>query len=89
MNAGFGSVFDRVATPAEISLETYRGLLAANTDSPFELMVHPARVDDELREKTRIAGFSERERQILLAPQFVGMLSDCGWLPANYRDAFP
>jgi predicted glycoside hydrolase/deacetylase ChbG (UPF0249 family) len=88
MNAGFGSVFDRLSSPEELTLETYRQILQTNAASPFELMVHPARADAELTGLTRIAGFSEREREMLQDPRFVDLLASLGWQLTNYRDAF-
>jgi predicted glycoside hydrolase/deacetylase ChbG (UPF0249 family) len=78
MNAGFGSVFDRVSTPEEINLATYRGILSDNPGSPFELMVHPAVVDAELAGLTRISGFSAREYGVLSDRRFTEMLGDVG-----------
>lgn len=88
VNAGFGSVFDRLSSPEELALETYRQILQTNAASPFELMVHPARADAELAGLTRIAGFSEREREILQDQRFVDLLASLGWQLTNYRDAF-
>lgn len=64
-NAGFGSIFDLVETAGSIERASYLELLSKPQGSPFEIMVHPARVDEELRCLTRITEFSDREHEIL------------------------
>lgn len=88
MNAGFCSVFDRVANPEMITLETYRQILQANAASPFELMVHPARVDEQLTSLTRITAYSKRELAVLSDPRFAEMATGLGWKLTNYGAAF-
>lgn len=88
MNAGFGSVFDRVSSPEEITLETYRQILEVRNAAPFELMVHPACVDAELAGYTRITAYSERELDLLSDPRFAEMVTELGWQMSNYGDVF-
>jgi predicted glycoside hydrolase/deacetylase ChbG (UPF0249 family) len=60
-NQGLVSVFDLGLDPEEISLDDYRRILQQNSATPLELMVHPARVDADHREMTRISAVSEQE----------------------------
>jgi len=56
------SIFMVDAVP---SLETYRSLLEASSCNFVELMVHPARVDEEHRRTTRISEISTADYEVL------------------------
>lgn len=86
VNKGFGSVFDLTDDPFDIKAESYSKLLEDNDSvSPFELMVHPAYVDDNLRSLTRIAAFSDVERDLLTQFSLGEAASHMGWELVSYK----
>ena len=88
-NAGFGSLFDLVSGPEQIDLAAYRELLSQVTSSgqPFELMVHPAIVDEQLRGFTRITDYSRAEHAVLSGEGFRQLTADLGFELVSYRQA--
>ena len=87
-NKGFASVFDVCRSPDEVSLAVYEMLLGSVKRSPFEIMVHPAVVDDSLKNLTRICGFSEQEYRILSRTSILEMTERRDIFLVNYGQAF-
>jgi predicted glycoside hydrolase/deacetylase ChbG (UPF0249 family) len=87
-NLGFGSIFDLVEAAASIKRDCYFELLTKCQGSPFELMVHPAAVDDELRSLTRITEFSVREHEILAGFSLGKEAERFGFHLVSYSKAF-
>lgn len=83
-NAGFASIFDLQLEPAAITWEHYRLILQCLHESPLELMVHPAMVDDEHRLQTRISEVSARDYAILRSPAFSREVAALGYELVNY-----
>ena len=88
-NAGFGSIFDLVETPESIVRESYLNFLKKLQDSPFELLVHPALVDEELKRLTKISEFSLREHQVLARFSLGLKAGFRGFRLVSYAEAFP
>lgn len=87
VNAGFCSVFDLGVLPEKLRVEHYRTLLSPyRDDGVVELMVHPAHVDDALKDKTAITGTSDAEQRLLMDPSFQAIATALGFRLATFRD---
>jgi predicted glycoside hydrolase/deacetylase ChbG (UPF0249 family) len=87
MNRGFSSVFDICNSPREISRSVYVGILNSIDVAPFELMVHPAIVDDSLRKLTGICDYSEQEYEVLSKSSFLELSPSKDLHLVDYREA--
>lgn len=87
-NAGFGSVFDVCEAPHLISRQSYYTLLSEAKRFPFEIMVHPAWVDEALRDYLLITSVCEKEREILSSISLREEAEKRGLQWGSYRDAF-
>lgn len=87
-NRSFASVFDCVTAPSEVTEDTYRDILAADLQGPFELMVHPAVVDANLERYTRITAYSTAEYRVLRSLDLGEMAAGLDYRLATFRDAF-
>ena len=85
-NRGFASVFDVCDTPDQVSRSVYVRLLASVDVSPFELMVHPALVDDSLRKMTKICDYSAREYGVLSETNFHDLCARDDLRLVSYRE---
>ncbi len=77
-NQGFSSVFDLAVPASALTVEHYHQLLSGIDRSPWEIMVHPARSDEQLRDLTRISEISSKEYEILSSLSLSSLAADCG-----------
>ncbi|MBN8264072.1 MAG: ChbG/HpnK family deacetylase [Xanthomonadales bacterium] len=85
-NSGFCSVFDLPSLSSEPRIDAYRTLLAPYGHGVVELMVHPAYVDDELKDKTAITDISEMESKLLADDTLRRIAEELGFRLGTFRD---
>jgi predicted glycoside hydrolase/deacetylase ChbG (UPF0249 family) len=80
------SVTEMATHPDRISVANYVNLLHNVPTGIHEFVVHPAYLDDELRRYSTYLEPRERERRVLLSPDFKEALQGSGVRLAGYRD---
>ena len=86
-NNGFASIFDLSLPPGRITLSSYLDIISNIQESPFELMVHPAKVDESLKGLTEITETSEAEHRILSRNNIKDIARSYGLEMVSYREA--
>ena len=84
VNASFASIFDFQLNPEDISLESYLKILQYDHASAFELMVHPAVVDQGHEQATRISHVSSIEYDVLKSSDLGALALDLGYGLTDY-----
>jgi predicted glycoside hydrolase/deacetylase ChbG (UPF0249 family) len=88
VNRSFVSVFDLVKRPDEIKKHHYLQILNNAGKFPLEIMVHPAYRSEEHEKLTRISGFSDKERDVLVRFSLREAAAANGIRMVSYKDAF-
>lgn len=87
-NDGLCSVFDLGIPPKDIAAGAYPALLEPYLDGVVELMVHPAIVDQELKQLTGITEVSAVEYRLLLTGCIQDSVAARGGRLCTYADAW-